>query len=486
MINSIKLGLIFTISSLLLVPVLLLPAPALADAPICRAPNLAIPDGLDEDVPGETVTDTITVSDLSSIQDLNVVISTTHDYVGDLIFTLTHNVDGTITSTTLISRPLFGSSVVTITNEPACSGDDIDVTLDDEAGSLIQVDCTEGYDADDNTQAYLAGGSYQPESPLNIFDNDVLSGTWSLAVNDHFDLDTGVLNQWCLVPTTTSPDLQLSKDDGGVSAAPGDVIYYLLSYSNNGDQAATGVTLTETVPAHTTFNPGGSAVGWNCLPDNNAGSTCTLDLDVLEIDEEGTATFAVTLANPVPAGLTEISNNASISSAAEDGEDANAADNSASDTTPVTAAPDMQISKTDGGITVKAGGTITYTLSYTNAGNQNATGVVITETVPANTSFKASGSTAGWSCTPNINAGSTCLLNVGAVAGGGATGQAVFIVTVAASLPNGVTNISNTARIGANGSDLNPANNEAVESTPVEIEPIIPEPHIYLPLVVKD
>ena len=49
---------------------------------------------------------------------------------------------------------------------------------------------------------------------------------------------------------------------------PQDVIEYRLTYANNGDQDATGVVLTETVPTGSTF------VGpddWTCVDD-----TCTL------------------------------------------------------------------------------------------------------------------------------------------------------------------------------------------------------------------
>ena len=41
-------------------------------------------------------------------------------------------------------------------------------------------------------------------------------------------------------------------------------------------------------------------------------------------------------------------------------------------------------------------GVVTYTLVYGNNGSQDATGVVITETLPANTTFDATDSTAGW------------------------------------------------------------------------------------------
>ena len=64
------------------------------------------------------------------------------------------------------------------------------------------------------------------------------------------------------------------------------------------------------------------------------------------------------------------------------------------DTTPVIAAPDLTLAKSDGGASVVPGGTISYTLTYANVGNQGATGVVITETVPANTTFDAGASTA--------------------------------------------------------------------------------------------
>ncbi len=64
----------------------------------------------------------------------------------------------------------------------------------------------------------------------------------------------------------------------------------------------------------------------------------------------------------------------------------------------MTAAPDLTLTKSDGGATVAPGGTVAYTLSYANAGNQNAIGVSLAETVPADTTFNAGASTAGWSC----------------------------------------------------------------------------------------
>jgi uncharacterized repeat protein (TIGR01451 family) len=274
-------------------------------------------------------------------------------------------------------------------------------------------------------------------------------------------------------PVTGAPDLSVTKSDAGASVAPGGTVSYTLSYSNTGNRGASGVTLTETVPANTTFNPGASTAGWSCVPNNSAGSTCTLAIGSVAGGGAGSsATFAVTVANPLPAGIAAISNTAVIADDSTNGTDPNAGNNSASDTTPVTGAPDLSVTKSDGGASVAPGGTVAYTLSYSNTGNRGASGVVLTETVPANTTFNPGASTAGWSCVPNNNAGSTCTLAIGTVAGGGAGSSATFAVTVANPVPGGVTEISNTAAIaddGANGTDTNPGNNSAADTTPVVI-----------------
>src|SRR5258707_5832663 len=74
--------------------------------------------------------------------------------------------------------------------------------------------------------------------------------------------------------------------------------------------------------------------------------------------------------------------------------------------------PILAISKADGPDPVAAGGNITYTLSYSNTGNQNATGVVITDTIPANTSFVSA--TGGGTL-----AAGAVTWNIGALAAGG-------------------------------------------------------------------
>ncbi|MGR9106062.1 MAG: beta strand repeat-containing protein [Gammaproteobacteria bacterium] len=261
----------------------------------------------------------------------------------------------------------------------------------------------------------------------------------------------------------TVVDLTISKNDGGASVLPGATIVYTLTVTNLGDQNATAATISETVPANTTFDPTMSSAGWFCTPNGNAGSTCTLQIGTL--GNNGTAisvNFAV-IVDPAVVGVPSIPNTAIVSDPA----DVDTNNNSASISTPVSGVPDLTISKGDGGVYAASGAVVTYTLNYSNVGNQNSSGVVLTETVPLYTTFNPGASTAGWACVPDNNAGSSCTLAIGTVAASSG-GSATFAVTVDDPLPLNVTELSNTATIaddGTNGPDPNPGNNSGSVTT---------------------
>lgn len=276
-----------------------------------------------------------------------------------------------------------------------------------------------------------------------------------------------------IVPVNAMPDLSITKDDGGITTQPGNTVVYLLSYQNLGNQGASGVVISETVPANTVFAPGASTAGWSCTPNNNAGSSCALAIGAVAAGSGGSVNFAVTVANPLPAGVDEVLNTSLITDDGTNGPDPTPGNNQDSDNTPVNAAPDLTIVKDDGGITTQPGATVSYTLNYQNVGNQDATGVVITETVPANSTFNAGASTAGWVCAPDNNAGSSCSLNIGALAAG-ASGSASFAVTVDNPLAAGVTELLNNTSIGddgSNGPDPTPGNNASSDNTPIDATP---------------
>ena len=292
------------------------------------------------------------------------------------------------------------------------------------------------------------------------------------------DPDTPALSDPTVTPLDFDPDLALTKEDGGASTTPGAVLPYTLRVTNLTPQlAATGVVLTETVPALTTFEAAGSSPGWVCTPSPAAGSTCRLTVGTVAGLATASRTFALRVATPVPPGVPAILNTASVAGDAAQGPDPDPSNNTATEETPFdpsTTRPDLTLAKSDGGGSAEPGDLLVYTLTYTNAGNRGATGVVLTETVPAFSTFAAGPSTPDWRCTPNGTAGSLCRLDLRTLAGGGAGGTARFAVWLDPTVPAGTEETVNRASIaddGANGADANPSDNEATDTTPIVAEP---------------
>jgi uncharacterized repeat protein (TIGR01451 family) len=293
-----------------------------------------------------------------------------------------------------------------------------------------------------------------------IYTANIPSTTGSYVNSASATISSTTLGPATATATVGTPALSLSKSDGGVTTTPGGTVAYTLAYTNTGNIALTGVTLSETVPANTTFSSSGSTVGWSCANGSPAGTVCTYTVGNFAVSASGSVVFAIAVATGVPNGTTQISNSASI--AAAGGTNA-----SANDVTPLTTTPGLSLSKSDGGASTVPGGTVNYTLNYSNTGNIGLTGVTLSETVPTNSIFNASASNPSWSCAPNNNAGSTCTLSIGSLAAS-TGGSAIFAVNVITPVAAGVNQISNSATISSGAASAN-----ASDTTPVVTAPAL-------------
>jgi len=395
--------------------------------PVTAAPNLTITktDGLTNVTPGNNLAYTLTITNNGNQDATGVVVT-------DSIPSFTNYISSSNSGT-------FSSGVVTFPGFSLAAG----ATVTRTVNLTLNASVPSGLNSITNT--------------ANVTDD----GTNGADTNpgDNTAQDTDVLD--------AAPDLVITKTDFGALAIPDAVITYSILYTNNGTQNATGVVITETVPLNSIFVAAGSDPNWSCPDASPAGTTCSLNVGNLNVGQIGLVGFVVKIDSTLPSGVDQILNNYSIADDGTNGPDINPTNNQGVEITGLTASPDLVVSKTPDVSSAATGDVITYTINYSNNGAQDATGVVLNETVPNHATFTQSGSSSGWSCPDASPAGTSCTLNLGNL-NSGATGTATFRITINPSLISGVTSTSNTVSInddGFNGPDENPTNNQDTITT---------------------
>ncbi len=274
------------------------------------------------------------------------------------------------------------------------------------------------------------------------------------------------------------PNLGLAKQaalgtdaDASGTISPGDTLLYTLTLGNQGEGEASGLVVRDTPDARTTLLAG------SITSEPSGAVTLTpeggfeIALPALAAGAQAVVRYEVRIDSVIPAGVETLVNQASFTLAELPGsvsDDPGTGSPLDPTVVPLAAAPGLTLNKEDGGVTVPIGGSVAYTLTYANIGNQDATGVVLVETVPSGALFDAAASLpAVWSCADGSPAGSECLLPVGNLAVG-SQGSATFGL-VAKSFASG-DELLNLARIRDDGAGSGgvPVQAEASESTPVE------------------
>jgi len=260
--------------------------------------------------------------------------------------------------------------------------------------------------------------------------------------------------------TVVTSDLQAAKSGPGTAVA-GNTISWTLTMTNNGPDPQSAATLSDTLPAGTTFvslvQNTGPAAGCS---DPGAGNAGSINCSIFTLGSGVSAQFTLTaLINPAFTGT--LSNTDTVFGT---NADTNPNNNSATAMTVVTASADLSVVKS-GPSTANAGTNVTYTIVVTNNGPSNAANVSLTDAVPVNATFVSASQTTGpaFSCTNPPSGGTgTMTCTIASLAPGS---PATFSMTVHIN-PGAVgAAITNTANATATSTDSNPGNNSSFVTT---------------------
>jgi len=252
------------------------------------------------------------------------------------------------------------------------------------------------------------------------------------------ELDLFPANNLASPTTTVHPlsDLSISQT-GPASGYAGTNFIYTLNITNRGPSAAPNVTVTDVIPAGSSFVSANNPLG--SVSQLNGIVTCNIS----SLASNATGTITITV-RPLSGGT--VTNSATIASAADE---LNPANNSASVITAVTPVADLGVvlNPSPGSGPVLSNFTITVTVI--NRGPSSAASVSLTNLVPSGLSVVNVQSPAGSSCT-QVAGVITC--NFGTMTNGA---SARLTLLVQGNVEGIFTNI---ASVGSTIVDLSPAN----------------------------
>jgi len=257
-------------------------------------------------------------------------------------------------------------------------------------------------------------------------------------------------------------DVQISQlTDDPDPAIRGGQITYSTFVENNADDTAHTVVLSFPLPATTTFvsvtDPPGTPA---CSHDSGTPGTvtCTFgDLDgtliggpVYQID-----TIIRTTA-PTPATIDVTATVTTTDT------DSNPANNALTQNTTIDDGADLVVAKTDSPDPVIAGGNVTYTITVTNNGPNNANTVTVIDTLPPNMTYQSvSGS--GWSCSRVLQVVTCQRASIN-------TGVTAPAITLVGRVTGAITGtITNTVTVSAATGDPDVDNNTTTQDTEVTL-----------------
>jgi uncharacterized repeat protein (TIGR01451 family) len=258
-------------------------------------------------------------------------------------------------------------------------------------------------------------------------------------------------------------DLAVTKSDSPDPVLSGNNITYTVSFVNNGPSVAQNVTVTDAVPANTTFVSATAPAGWASTTPL-VGGTGNVIFSRTPVASGETATFTIVVKVNSSAVSGTITNSATAASTTADGTPGN---NTGTTMTGINTSVDLAITKTDSPDPVTAGQNLTYTINFINNGPSDAQTVSITDPVPANSTFVSATAPAGWTSTTPPVGGTGNIIFTKPTTISGETAIFTIVVNVNASTASGTT-ITNSAVAASSTTDANPSTNTATTMTTVQ------------------
>ena len=405
-------------------------------------------------LPGEDVSYTITVTNQSTADVTDVVVTDTIPAGFSLAAisagTWSGGAGATGNTTTTIAGPIApgGTAQVTLVltaNNPLAAGTYVnyaEVTQFEDDMGVVQ--------PDDDSDADLGAGN-----DPNEVDDDISNGP------DHDDLDPGTVDIGDVY------DVALQKTNATPAAIlPGETVTFTITVTNQSTADVTDIVVTDTIP--TGFRLDASSAGtWSGGAGATGSTTTTL---AGPIAPGGTDTVTITLLadNPLSAGnytnyaevtqfedaggviQADVDSNADLGAGNDPDEiddDISNASPDHDDLDPETVAVgdvfDMALQKTNATpSSINPGEDVTFTITVTNQSTADVTDVVVTDSIP--TGFSLSATSAGtWSGGAGATGDVTTTLT-GPIAPGGTD---TVTITLTADAPLAAANYTNYAEI---------------------------------------
>lgn len=289
-----------------------------------------------------------------------------------------------------------------------------------------------------------AGGSLVATSSIGSDQTSSLSATATTAIGS--------------AAAVATPGLTLSLSANRTTAGPGNSVVYTITAINTGSATATNVVVSNTVPANGYYTYAsctgscgavGNVLTWPPIASLAAGASQSFTYTM------GVATSGL------PSGITSISDN--VQGSGNGGLSATSNNTAVEINGNPTLVLLNNASPSSG---LLPGNTITYTLTLGNSGSSSADSVVVTNPIPANTTYLGN-------ITASVGSGSfdtvnnRVIFNVGNLASG-ASATLNFDVAINSPLPSGPTTITSTATAdSSNAAQQIASANASASATPV-------------------